>query len=1002
MKKILKPFLITILSLLGLVLATVTFIVWMAFTPERLGPVVQSQAGKFLTCETRMGDVELTFFSTFPRFGLKVENIRFINPIPGAPTDTLASLEKIVGVIDLAAFWRRNEIILSEISFENGSINAFIDANGFTNFDVLISDTTVTSTPATESGSLPGFIDLAKMEFKNINLSYIDDTLKIKSGIKNLDAEISGSMNSDNVSGRLKLTNSLVSMQMDGENYLDNAVIVCDIPASVVLSKSFINLNQATISVNGLSLALNGSIEMDSLSGGIISRMDYDFKRWPITSMLAMVPVSMHHYFSGIAVDGILSSGGSVNGIYLDSIMPLMDINILLENGTLKYDSFHLPLHDMVADVHLHSDLTSNDISYVTINHFNAKTPQSTFSTKGTLRNLFDDLHCDLTTDLSMSLAEFTPLIPDSLKPDMSGRITGSVSSVFALSHFDKMLLEKMKISGNLLATNVNVKLDSIWLKTDHTKMGFRIPNNNASHPEATFAFTDIKTRTFEAGKDGEFSTFMENASLSLEMSDVRDTTRIPDVFCLFKMDTLSAQTDSIFLFLAQPDGNMLVSPVESRVKEPEIKLVYASGNLLAGMGTDSVLINRLSVNTHVVNDESQNDVFLKWLAKGFIDMEQGKITTSILSFPIEIPAIKMDFEPENLDIKESRIVIDKSDFQLYGTFRNVLSYFRGDSLLRGNFNFNSQKTDILQLMSLTNGIGNEDTTVVAENSSTNNSESSGPYMVPKGVDLELIANVQQASFGVDTATNIVGTLRIRDGVMLLDEMEFATSAARMKLTAMYRTPRKNHLFVGINYHMLDIEIEELLKIIPDIDSLMPMLRSFRGKGEFHLGVQSSLDSTYTIKKSTLMGAASITGQNLVLMDGETFGEIAKTLRFNKRTENRVDSLSAEFTIFREEIDVYPFLIVMDKYKAVVAGRHNFDLSFNYHISVVDSPLPVKFGIDIVGDMDGGLTYKPAMTRYAEFYRPASRGVVDNQYLELRRMIRETLTQRLERQPAGN
>ena len=121
---------------------------------------------------------------------------------------------------------------------------------------------------------------------------------------------------------------------------------------------------------------------------------------------------------------------------------------------------------------------------------------------------------------------------------------------------------------------------------------------------------------------------------------------------------------------------------------------------------------------------------------------------------------------------------------------------------------------------------------------------------------------------------------------------------------------------------------------------------------------------------------------------------VAKTLKFNKKTKNKVDSLSAEFTIFRNEIDVYPFLVVIDKYKAVIAGRHNFDLSFDYHISVVDSPLPIKLGIDVKGNPNK-LSYKLARCRYAEYYRPSSRHVVENKQLELRKLIRETLTQKV-------
>jgi hypothetical protein len=257
-----------------------------------------------------------------------------------------------------------------------------------------------------------------------------------------------------------------------------------------------------------------------------------------------------------------------------------------------------------------------------------------------------------------------------------------------------------------------------------------------------------------------------------------------------------------------------------------------------------------------------------------------------------------------------------------------------------------------------------------------------------------LNAEVKLATMGVDTASDIKGSLQVHDGTLLLDGLTFTTPAARMQLTAMYQTPRKNHLFLGIDYHMLDVEISELLTMIPDIDSIMPMLRSFGGRGEFHIAAETYLDSMYNVKKSTLRGASSIKGNNLVLMDGETFSEIAKKLRFNKKTENKVDSLSAEFTIFRNEIDIYPFLIVMDKYKAVIAGRHNIDMTFDYHISVVDCPLPLKLGVDIKGNTDN-MSYKLAKCRYAQYFRPSSRHEVANKQLELRKMIRETLAEKV-------
>ena len=375
-----------------------------------------------------------------------------------------------------------------------------------------------------------------------------------------------------------------------------------------------------------------------------------------------------------------------------------------------------------------------------------------------------------------------------------------------------------------------------------------------------------------------------------------------------------------------------------------------------------------------------------QWIARGNVNLNKANIHVENLAYPIEIPALKMDFTPEEFNIQQSSVSIHKSDFHLSGILKNLMPYLKGDSILKGDFDFNSTNTDITELMALTSGIGSSD---------EENISSTSAYMVPKGMDINLKAKINKAIFGADTATNIRGDVRVQDGKLVLDGMSFITPAAKFQLTALYRTPRKNHLFVGLDYHMMDVQISELLKMIPDIDSMMPMLRSFDGKGEFHIAAETYLDSMYNIKKSTLRGASSIKGENLILMDGQTFSEIAKTLKFNKKTQNRVDTLSAEFTIFKQEIDIYPFLIVMDKYKAVVAGQHNLDMSFNYHISVVDCPLPIKLGVDVKGTMDD-LKYRLAACKYKEFYRPASRKIVQNKQLEIRKMIREALLEKVQ------
>ena len=166
--------------------------------------------------------------------------------------------------------------------------------------------------------------------------------------------------------------------------------------------------------------------------------------------------------------------------------------------------------------------------------------------------------------------------------------------------------------------------------------------------------------------------------------------------------------------------------------------------------------------------------------------------------------------------------------------------------------------------------------------------------------------------------------------------------------------------------------------------------KSFKGKGEFHLAGETYLKSDYSLKQSTIRGAAAFQGQELTLMDTETFGMIAKKLMFKKKTVNVIDSLSVEMTLFKDEIDVYPFLIVMDNYKAVISGRHNMDNSFNYHISVTDTPLPVRLGLNVTGTIDD-LKYNIVDCKYKHLYNPKKQGAMESQTLRLKKLISESL-----------
>ena len=374
-----------------------------------------------------------------------------------------------------------------------------------------------------------------------------------------------------------------------------------DLPLDVITSRQFIRLKNATASINDMELLLNGTIENDTVSKNITTDLTYKLASWPVKNILALVPPSYKSYFNGIDVDGLLSSDGSIKGIYNGSHMPLMDMHLLFEKGTLKYSSFPLPLHDVNGDLTIYTDLTSDSLSFVRINRFTAKTPKSTISTEGMVTHLFKDITCNLTTSAGLTLDEFNSMIPQSMKTTIRGKASGQVKSRFTMSQVEKMQFEKMKLSGSVTLSDFDVKYDSISLKTDRSKIDFALPNNKPLSKNTGFVFASIISDNIVAGKLASYNASLKKSSLILETSDIRDTTRIPDLICSFSMDSMTAGMDDMTIAIASPHGKVSVSPRSGNPDQPHINLSYNSGELKTAMGKNTAIVNKISTDLDIV-----------------------------------------------------------------------------------------------------------------------------------------------------------------------------------------------------------------------------------------------------------------------------------------------------------------------------------------------------------------------------------------------------------------
>ena len=175
MKKPVKITLVSLGSVLAILLIAIIIAVWFVFTPQRLTPIVRDILQKNIRCQSQLDEVELTFFSTFPNFNIKINQFTLTNHIQGSKSDTLLHIDCLKGEVNPIKYLFDNELIINSISLEKGFVNLYTDSTGRSNFDVFATDSTQKDT--TEFKMPFDFLELHKMSLADVRIDYCDKQL---------------------------------------------------------------------------------------------------------------------------------------------------------------------------------------------------------------------------------------------------------------------------------------------------------------------------------------------------------------------------------------------------------------------------------------------------------------------------------------------------------------------------------------------------------------------------------------------------------------------------------------------------------------------------------------------------------------------------------------------------------------------------------------------------------------------------------------------------------
>ena len=978
----------SLLGLFGAIIIALSIACYLIFTPARLTAIAHQVADQYVTCEYELDEVELTYFSTFPYFGVSVKDACLINPMEGAQSDTLVAVPELLVSLKLIDAIHGN-ICIKRFHLRDATANIYIAADGTTNFDVFKSEDDEEEEEDEGGWQLKSVRWEEDLKVSARHLSFVDEKDTIAASLDEASIVLASQKRDELDGARLDLSAQHVSATLKGEEYAQDLELRLHLPV-YYKSLEHVYIDKAKLQVNDFGLLLDGEAGTPDLSSGVYTcdaTVSTD-GAWQIQEILALVPERFKASLKDIKVDGLMALEANAKGTYADSIMPMITAHMELKDGQGAYKPLPYTLRDLQLDADARLDLNKQQPSTVTINKLSAKTKESRIAAKGKVEDLLEDMLLDLHLDIDANLPDFAYFMPKEM--DLKGRTKGKANAKIRLSDLSEMRLEKGTIDADLTLTDIAYAMDSMYATLPHTKAKIFIPNKNPSRKSVNWACVDLDTKQVDFSMDTTINAALGASMIRIEAANVLNNEQ--DYFASIHTASLDGRFEDIHADLTNAELEAYI------VGGKKLSAKLQTDALQAEMGQELMAkTEALRIEAAARYNSQEENLLLQWNPRLSINLKNGEVRMpERLPEPVYIPSIEF--------AANSRIELGHSDLNIKGNVRHIGEWFRHKKILEGELDIVSDHCDANQLMAWfsadeetsqesgaesqeSKAESQEELTSTPEQNTPDSTKEIEPFMVPLDVDLALNTNLKEVEIFNQVAKDLKGGIFMQEGNLILDEVGFVCRAAKLQLTAMYRSPRRNHLYFGMDYHMIDVDIDELLTMIPNLEEMVPMLSSFKGAAEFHLAAETYLNSQYQPKMSTLRGAASLTGKDLVVLDGETFDKISKLLLFKKKTENKIDSINAELTIYKNQIDVYPLCVQMDNYMVALGGRHNTNMTFDYDINVLS---PIYLGVNVSGSIDD-LQIKLAKCKFAQDFKPHWYQKVDNQSRELRERIKQSM-----------
>ncbi len=392
-------------------------------------------------------------------------------------------------------------------------------------------------------------------------------------------------------------------------------------------------------------------------------------------------------------------------------------------------------------------------------------------------------------------------------------------------------------------------------------------------------------------------------------------------------------------------------------------------------------------------------DYFRKWDLNGSVDVRTGILMTPMLPLRNIIKGIDVNFSNNEVKIDTFSVITGSSRISARGGVTGLRRALLGRGIYKLDLELSSEKMDANELLAAINAGASIDTDNLDKDASDSDflkmvvvdslekEDINTLLVVPANINAEMKVNAENITFSDLFINRFHADVVMKERCMQIVNAKAETNMGDASFEGFYATRSKKNINAGFNLDLKDITSEKVIAMMPAIDTIMPLLKSFKGQLDCEVAATTSLDTCMNVIMPSINGVIRIEGENLTMSDSKMFSSLAKKLKFKDNRQAKIDKMTVEGLIKDNTLEVFPFILELDRYTLGLSGLQNLDMSYKYHASIIHSPLLFKVGVDIYGPDFDNMKFRIGKPKYKSKKIPVFTTVIDQTRINLAESI---------------